>query len=495
MRILRLLLWGTIVILCAELAVVIWVELSGYLDADALIYFAVGRGILNHLVPYRDLFETKPPGIFLLAALSLKFGGVLLGKIVQVLALLCIPLCIVLPARSILHNRNEEIRALLLHASAAIGLLLTLFTALFSGGFQVESMGAAATCCYVALVATKRDGWGWQRTLLGGLTIFIAVFLKEPFILTALACALILARSTRALVSVFLLPAIVAGTIDGATLLLLGYLGPYLFYLQFMVEHHTNLYNGPLLLRALYLGRFAANAWLFSPLLPFLLALLIGTAAWRAWGERRSRILCIVAAVYLLFLAVAMGGDFYIHHFVFAVPGYAALLLALLAGEMHETKLSRPITVLLLMTIAVSLWHVRENPARKIREWAAWDGTLRTAAETIDTAMDRCGIDRYLYLVTKGGGPFGYTRHSPIGPVFINHNRFVMQDHSPLTGVFAEEIKHADLIVLEREDETGMTRKGLEYLQTHFTDLPPVCAGDIHDSLPYHLLFRLAEQT
>src|SRR2546422_741744 len=46
-------------------------ELLGAVQPDAYLYFTVGRGILNGLLPYKDLFETKPPGMFLLSALSL----------------------------------------------------------------------------------------------------------------------------------------------------------------------------------------------------------------------------------------------------------------------------------------------------------------------------------------------------------------------------------------------------------------------------------------
>ena len=51
---------------------IIWrVRISG----DLNLYFSVGRGLLNHLQPYADLFEDKPPGIFFLSALSLALTG------------------------------------------------------------------------------------------------------------------------------------------------------------------------------------------------------------------------------------------------------------------------------------------------------------------------------------------------------------------------------------------------------------------------------------
>src|SRR3989344_6822296 len=61
-------------------------------DAPYSIFFAMGRAILNGYTPYEDIFETKPPGLFILAALS--FGilkNTSLANIVQTLLLLVTP--------------------------------------------------------------------------------------------------------------------------------------------------------------------------------------------------------------------------------------------------------------------------------------------------------------------------------------------------------------------------------------------------------------------
>src|SRR4051794_22424694 len=43
--------------------------------SDAQLYLAMGRGWANGLYFYRDLFESKPPGVFLLAAVAIKTGA------------------------------------------------------------------------------------------------------------------------------------------------------------------------------------------------------------------------------------------------------------------------------------------------------------------------------------------------------------------------------------------------------------------------------------
>ena len=64
-------------------------ELNAAYSVDDPLYWAVGRGILNGLKPYIDLFENKPPGIFWLSALSMKLtGGVYAMNIFSFICLL-----------------------------------------------------------------------------------------------------------------------------------------------------------------------------------------------------------------------------------------------------------------------------------------------------------------------------------------------------------------------------------------------------------------------
>jgi hypothetical protein len=74
--------------LCVQTAYRICYELSGPFTWDTHIYLTVGRGLLNGLKPYVDLFETKPPGIFFLSAFSLLVsGGLLICNILQAIVL------------------------------------------------------------------------------------------------------------------------------------------------------------------------------------------------------------------------------------------------------------------------------------------------------------------------------------------------------------------------------------------------------------------------
>lgn len=495
---LAILLKAALALVVLEFLGVLFVELSGTLDEDALIYFTVGRGILNGLTPYRDLFETKPPGIFLLTAASLLLGGTWFANVVFTGALGVTFATMHHAARRILRDAEGTDRRLLLLTSLLIALLLTLFAAYFSGGVQVEALGAAVLTVYVAEVALVPLPWGRQRILLAAIPLFLAAFLKEPFVLVAFAGALILAPSLRSLLSLFLLPAIVAGFLELIVLLVTGWLLPYLKYLSFMLTYHTSRYNGPLMLRGFFVHRILENAWNYSPFLPLLLIGLVSGAilwAWSLHSSVRGRVLHIArigVALYLTTLAVAAGGEFFAHHFVFALSVYVALFIALLRWMAIADSSVRRLPMLALACIAVGIAfvHARRLPPRQLTAWRAHSATLRQTAATIDRVLDDCGIDRYLYLVSRGGGPFGFTRHSPLGPVFLNHNRLVSTPDSPLFPSYQTTFNEARILVLRDRESTGMTEDGWRLVERHFTPEPPPCARLTSQPLPYQILFR-----
>ncbi len=497
-RSLLVLLWIGILVAVIELIGVVWVELMGFLDADAFIYLAVGRGILNGFTPYVDLFETKPPGIFLLSALSLKLGGTLIAKIVQALALLAISGSIGFATYRILQPIKAASKRMLFLFAILAGLLLALFTAMFSGGLQVESFGAAFTMLYLARVALHPDSWDNRRILLGSIPLGLAIFFKEPFILSALAGSLLLATSFASLLTVFFLPACLAGIGFLLFLLFTGWLNPYLVYLRYMLIQGTNLYSGPILLRGFFADRILSNAWLFSPFFALFLVAIVGMTLLLLWRRKQTlqrvgHIVRILVVLYLAILAVGTGGDFFSHHFVFAVPVYGALTLFIVREShkrMNDDLIRFPMMLLIAITIATAFFHARENPIAKVRAWKFEEQRLKRTAAAIDLVLDRCGIDQYLHLVNKGSGPIGHTKHSPLGPLFLNYSRLLTREHSPFREAMLEELTNAEIVALKTYDDSGMTEDGWSYIQSKFIrDVPP-CAEPFTQPAPYRLVFR-----
>ena len=70
---------------------VITYELSHAYTADAPLYWAVGRGMLNGLTPYSEMYENKPIGVFLLSAISIPAAIVMSGSC-SVISLITCPI-------------------------------------------------------------------------------------------------------------------------------------------------------------------------------------------------------------------------------------------------------------------------------------------------------------------------------------------------------------------------------------------------------------------
>ena len=154
---------------------------------DSPIYWAVGRGYLNGITPYNGLFETKPPGIFLISAFSLLLtNDVLIGNIINGI---CLIFMVIVPVIfSIIYYKNEKIpiRILILFLSLVIGSSIMFFTSLRSGKYQVESYGSGFASLYllvIVLINTKKVKWYSFSIILSGFFAMLSIMMKEPFLL------------------------------------------------------------------------------------------------------------------------------------------------------------------------------------------------------------------------------------------------------------------------------------------------------------------------
>lgn len=142
---------------------------------DARLFFSMGRAWLNSLVFYKDLFETKPPGVFLLAALSLKSTGnnslysicevVLLGTIGPILAVV-----------TYYGTRSTPDVRLRTGLSLLLGIVAAGYTLRWSDDFQAEGFGLL-----FAILPALMIGHGTALDIAAGLSLGVAAMMKEPF--------------------------------------------------------------------------------------------------------------------------------------------------------------------------------------------------------------------------------------------------------------------------------------------------------------------------
>ncbi|MBT5236975.1 hypothetical protein HOL63_01230 [Candidatus Peregrinibacteria bacterium] len=462
-----------IVVAVAGLLARCYYELSGVMYGDTMIFQTVGRGMLNGLKPYSGLFETKPPGIFMMHALSLwLFDSQLLVKILQVLALLTIPVMVFIPAVHFMSERSAKQRQVLTLTSILFGIVLALYTGDQAGMGLTESYGVAAVLLYLFFLCRPKP-----NILLLGVFILIAVGLKEPFLLIILSCVLLLKKN---LLHAFVYPLLVAVFMGLSILFALGYLEPFFsVYLPHMFGFHVYQHNVPLPIRALEVWRTFINIGAYSWWLAGCITVLWISSFSRATALR------LLTASYLFFLAIAVGGDFYGHHFVFAVPCYVVMYWLLLQGVERSRWWIKVFALLLVLSVFQTrfIYH--------IDEWHRTEADHKAVASVIDSVMDDCGYDRYIQMIARGGGPYAYTKHSPAGPIFVHYSRFI--GGSPMyQSAYISALQNAPLAFVLDIDESNFTDIAKEMIRENFSENAPACAGeDFVQPSPYHLLFRL----
>ncbi len=407
-----------------------WMLLQGDRTSDAYIYWQMGRAILNGRRPYADIFESKPPGIFLLSALSFAVtGGPLLGYILNALIMLAVPLLLILAVQSQLSRVSTDRRRMPLVLAGLFGGLLSLYMGSHANGWQNEFYGAFFGIVYV--VSIVRDQHAPSRASLAGATIGMlgSIGFKEPFFLLLVASALLLLKpSISSWWRLFLLPLLLSAAIGFIGLVLLGSQAAYFtVYLRSMLGQYIVRYD-PLWYRAVNPLHILESLTAFSPLLLLLIGVLIvlacfpnedhGARKGGAWVHYVLRPSSVAIALMLSNLAVGIGGDYQMHHFVFAVPLYAALFVSVhrllfgvdggrgkaLAGSLAL------LVALTCLTTPVSAF-VGSDAAGRVRALRAEEATLKRDAHWLDALLDRCGIQRYFSL--KAPPVFAFTRHSP----------------------------------------------------------------------------------
>ncbi|HPF55666.1 MAG TPA: hypothetical protein PLV03_03920 [Clostridiales bacterium] len=479
-------------------------ELEAVYNFDDPLYWAVGHGILNGLTPYADLFETKPPGIFWLSALSLRLtGGVYAMSIFNFCCLLVICAVPVAAAFKVCRRKTCDLltRILMILSALSFGAMLMLYAQNHSGHVQIEAMGSAFVCIYLFLIfdrdADKLKPWS-PGVILSGLFLACAGLLKEPFVLVAAGASLLFAGGIRAFIYKTVLPLLYGGIIGTAAMAATGVLKPYLtIYLKYMLSSRIGSADSPFT-RMLEFKRLIVDLGEFSPLLlcmMVLFMLLVFLYMIQDFGlflskSRMSRLnwigrfFALPLAVLSASFAVSIGGQYFCHHFVFALPLLLALFLPVLRGCVTEPvlpyksapaktpflslkKWSRIAVATLFVVLAFAFYIM---PSMEYDDTLLHDlDTMKTHAEYVDRLLDEKGLDRYLFLGFNSGPAFiGLTEHSPLGPVFV-------QDPANFTGEYdwfeenlLTELGEAEIVFLWDLNVGELNNEVWQILNTEF---------------------------
>lgn len=539
-------------------------ELNGAFNDDTPVYWAVGRGMVNGLRIYTDLLEIKPPGIFLVGALSYALTDtMIIGHLIQGLVIVLLPLTVIVPFLR-LSPGSMTVRWLsTLALVIGFGGCLALYSALRSGAFQTESFGAVFACAYAGTIFLLRERRSRMLTVLSGFFFFGGILFKEPFAIGMVAAGLLVCREWRDIVRLVIVPAVIGGIFFLLTLLILGALDPYFtVYLPFMTGERTQRWGSPFS-RAALLEMTWTNLWTFSPFFALsVIALWIAFAAWTArmhlpgnprrwilfllllasvpliaYGYQTIRIppsaegyaiaknpllvtagvIALLGSVYALvrpwtdqwwmatriFFAVLMvactgytaglSGEFVGHHFIFILPAYTALALCIVLDvSREEGRLwSRIISGIALLAIAAALFNTKmDYVAQAAWQKESWDRET-VLAKQVDAVMDACGYSQYLIMNEIGSNVFGFTKHSPLGPIFFQHS--LATGYIQFARMYVDELQKADLILTKWNVGRPHLPGVYDYVKNDFTETPPACAGtSFHQPEDgFRLLFRL----
>ena len=488
-------------------------ELHDHYSTSGWVYVTVGRGIVNGLLPYVDLFEVKPPGMFLIAALSFWLTNTMsVANIIQGIIFLAIPLFIAIPVfRSL--KKSDAVLTLL------FGTLLSLYTAYNAGGFQTESFGSLFGVLYVALLF-QSSNWRWGKTCIAAICILGATGLKEPFLFSLALSAIMLTRNIRLFCNTFVIPFCIAVVTGLLIMLMLGYLDGYFsIYLPEMLGTRSNINLIPLWMRGTRVPVVFSNLWNYSiplsivivlmyvsfPILQFRLqakralitfgGLLLSLAVLRHmmittltslnakgitptegflvfigmvvvysivcicvcrsilgkehWKRVATAFFAASVLLYFFILIIGFAGPFLREHMGFGVPVYAAFFLYWI----H------------LLRSNDNNWYVRGAHALSIcvlsvgililspKPPATAVPFYSEQAQRLDALLDACGLDRYMTL----GEPnveTDRTLHSPLGPGFSRATlAFPIFDKNPLLhDAFMDNVRRTPLIIFPTEE-------------------------------------------
>ncbi len=293
---------------------------------DAGIYLYSGDQILHGALPYRDVWDNRPPGLFYLSATGLALGG---GSVWGVWVLEAAFLC------GAAVFSFLALRRVLSDSAAFLATFVWTMTLVFLYDFNIAEEYAllfqfAALYCFVR--AEQRNHYGGYGIAIGA-CLALAVNLRQNLI--GLWVAIMLFLLIRALLNRGLLTAVRAGTAIAV--------GIALVFVPLIIYFAANgilkaMWDGAYLFNFVYVTaawdrRFdafglGANLLAQSGLLPAALAgWFIG--AYSLWARRDwpARPLIAVAMIALPFdlLLSSLSGRPYPHYFISALPALAVL--------------------------------------------------------------------------------------------------------------------------------------------------------------------------
>lgn len=514
-------------------------ELHEVWNWDSVLYYTVGHGLEEGKTPYLEMYENKPPMIFLLAALSRKLtGGYRLLNFLSAgafLSMLVLPLLFA----GIFWKRSK--------VRFAYGALVFLFTlgcsALFlmyseerSGEVQIEAFGTSAllfALFFASFIPSEKAKPYSLSVVLTGVFFGIAAMFKEPFLVVGGVSVLLMCNCKKDFFFRLFMPMLYAGVTVLAVLLVSGAFVPYFtVYLNNMLFSHISRYGSPFE-RMFRLGRLFRDMLKFSFALPaavifcILAVAVCETAGVSPEGKQplplraalkrgALSVLRLTAGLFAASFCVGLGGQYFNHHHIFAMPWYFALLMRSIqlfflvfraasdrapeaagiapAAQTDETpsfasrrKQKRALPAVACLTALCCLLTAGffARPVyRQNEQVIARIQTLKQDAAWLDDVLDRLGEDTYLWLGFNGYTPCALTRHLPSGPCFAQDSANFQNADGFFAQAFEKQLLGTNVLVVKEISLGVLTESTKKYIEENFTSDPPESIAGLESSRP-----------
>ena len=492
---------------------VITYELSHAYTADAPLYWAVGRGMLNGLKPYSEMYENKPIGVFFLSALSFYFtDSTILCNWISILAVIIIAF---VPSLNIYNHLKKDIfkyntdnKPLCIYGFFCFwtillcSAMLAIYAEERSGGFQVEALGTACSLLYInsirKIISVQSKKMLTARTLITALYISLTVMLKEPFLVAATISAFLFIDKFSDFIRGILIPDIIGAVFTLACLGAAGALKPYFtIYIKHMFNTRLSD-NSSIINKTGNLQLLESDIMSFNKVLLLMILIAIILTLIAAYKKSTNYILLhstkVIAAIYLASFCVGLGGQYYNHHYIFAVPVYASFFMY--GGEfLNRIKIKNKYisgSIITLCIAAMANVFFSSETAYSGNYAEKYD-SIKKNADYVDELLDFYEADRYQFLGFNGENEFfGLTKHSPQGPAFAQDPDNFQTEDTWFFQQLMKQIDKSDIIIFESYSSVAIENRLTEILNTEFDMTPPKENNLIKpDDFNYDIYYRI----
>lgn len=467
-------------------------ELHEVYTADNSLYFAVGKGMLHGYAPYRDLYENKPPMVFLISAIAYALAGNF--YLVNILCFINIIVLIILPVFFLWKNKSNRSLLttwLLSFAILTISLLLALYGEARSGEGQVELYGATCLAIYFFLaLSTKKEAKFYHPIVIfSGIFLGLAIMFKEPFAIIALVGSLILFNDKKTFLKRVIWPGIY-GIVTALVILLITRSLPYYFtiYLKTMLSNYVDG-GESFLVAALNIKRLINDLGSYSLLLPAIIIIIYfyNFANMVISLIKKPNLVLLVNLIGLILLpfiasySVSIGGHLYNHHFATPLPLYVLIVLYSSTFRLFPQTVKSTVvdelnfdSLFSLLLVGLGLGSFAGNNVFNYYQ-ATIENTIimKQKARYLDEVLDVLNVDRFLYIGFNGFTPYAYSTHDPLGPSFAQDpNNFKGEENYFVTGFF-DALHEAEVIVYSRNTLGLYYAEAINYIYANFTWVSP----------------------